>query len=197
MGAGSKGAYQGGPAPGAAAHAICTLWLTCTMGMGFVLWHCAQLCLDQLHGGIGGVACALEGWALLLSMAWLLLLRRRRLTGAAPSGPHGSHASAAPCCNQAAADGLQQESSARWACTKGSSADGCTGLCREEKQRAKVQKQRERVRRQRGEAALKSNEVMTDRQSFAPSEVGRCATLSCCGTGWCSYLPPWSSRLRT
>lgn len=42
---------------------------------------------------------------------------------------------------------------------------------KEEKQRAKVQKQRERARRQRGEAALKSNEVMTDRQSFAPSEV--------------------------
>ena len=43
-----------------------------------------------------------------------------------------------------------------------------------------MQKQRERVRRQRGEAALKSNEVMTDCQSFAPSEVGRCVTLSCC-----------------
>ena len=57
---------------------------------------------------------------------------------------------------------------------QGSGADSCAGLCREEKQRAKVQKQRERVRRQRGEAALKSNEVMTDRQSFAPSEVGVC-----------------------
>ena len=40
-----------------------------------------------------------------------------------------------------------------------------------------MQKQRERVRRQRGEAALKSNEVMADRQSFAPSEVGRCVCL--------------------